>query len=162
MKSHPLCGSQPVRLLVLESATDSGGSVSALRNLVLHLDPGKIEPLIALYSTNTSRALQELKAAGFPVAFLSRFRVGFPSGGKLARALGDGPALLQETFKAARLVWYFCAALLPLIVKVSYLIWSKSIDIVLLNQDIHYHIAGVLAARFAGVPIVCRKAGGIG
>jgi glycosyltransferase involved in cell wall biosynthesis len=33
---------------------------------------------------------------------------------------------------------------------------------VVLNQDVHFHVPGVLAAKWAGVPCICRKAGGIG
>jgi len=33
---------------------------------------------------------------------------------------------------------------------------------VVLNQDVHFHVPGVLAAKLAGRPCMCRKAGGIG
>jgi glycosyltransferase involved in cell wall biosynthesis len=32
----------------------------------------------------------------------------------------------------------------------------------LLNNDVHYHVPAVLAAKASGIPCVCRKAGGIG
>jgi len=38
----------------------------------------------------------------------------------------------------------------------------EAIDIVVLNQDVHRHVPGVLAAKLAGRPCICRKAGGIG
>jgi glycosyltransferase involved in cell wall biosynthesis len=36
------------------------------------------------------------------------------------------------------------------------------IELVVLNQDVHFHLPGVLAAKLCGLPCVCRKAGGIG
>jgi glycosyltransferase involved in cell wall biosynthesis len=46
--------------------------------------------------------------------------------------------------------------------KVWRFINRESIDVVVLNQDVHFHVPGVLAAKLAGRPCVCRKAGGIG
>jgi glycosyltransferase involved in cell wall biosynthesis len=46
--------------------------------------------------------------------------------------------------------------------KVWRFIQCEAIDVVVLNQDVHFHVPGVLAARLAGRPCICRKAGGIG
>jgi len=51
---------------------------------------------------------------------------------------------------------------LPLTWKVWRFIKREAIDVVVLNQDVHFHVPGVLAAKLAGRPCICRKAGGIG
>jgi glycosyltransferase involved in cell wall biosynthesis len=49
-----------------------------------------------------------------------------------------------------------------LTLKVWRFIKREAIDVVVLNQDVHFHVSGVLAAKLAGRPCICRKAGGIG
>ena len=39
---------------------------------------------------------------------------------------------------------------------------SNRIDLIVLNNDVHYHRAGALASRISTIPCICRKAGGIG
>jgi glycosyltransferase involved in cell wall biosynthesis len=57
---------------------------------------------------------------------------------------------------------HFLLIQVPLICSIMRLLRKRRISLVVLNNDLHYHVAGALAAKFAGVPCICRKAGGIG
>jgi glycosyltransferase involved in cell wall biosynthesis len=48
---------------------------------------------------------------------------------------------------------------LPTAFKLATFIRKRNIRLVILNNDLHYHIPGVLAAKLAGARCICRKAG---
>jgi glycosyltransferase involved in cell wall biosynthesis len=155
--------SRPVRILVLESGTGPGGSVTFLRDFVLHVDHSRAHIIAGLYFPNPSKTLVELRSLGFPVVFFERSPAAAP------KTLSGGSSLFDTKLKrlrklrtAVRILSRFFRVQLPLTWKVWRFIRQEAIEIVVLNQDVHFHVPGVIAATLAGRPCICRKAGGIG
>ena len=155
--------SRPVRILLLESGTGPGGSVNFLRDFLLHVDHATAQFTVGLYSPNPSKTLEEIRRLGYPVVFFSQTRPVAPKNSAGFSALSD--ARLKRVSKlrtAATILSRLFRVQVPLAWKVWRFVNREAIDIVVLNQDVHYHIPGVLAAKLAGRPCICRKAGGIG
>jgi glycosyltransferase involved in cell wall biosynthesis len=154
--------SRPVRILLLESGTGPGGSINFIRDFVLHVDYSRAHVIAGLYFPNPSKTLEELRTLGFPVVFFQHTRP------KTLEASADSPSLFDTSLRklrklrtAARILSRLIRVELPLTWKVCRFIKREAIDVVVLNQDVHFHVAGVLAAKLAGLPCICRKAGGI-
>jgi glycosyltransferase involved in cell wall biosynthesis len=154
---------RPARILLLESGTGPGGSVNFIRDFVLHVDQSRLDVVTGLYFSNPSKTLVELQSRGFPVVF---FQPQQPMAPKTSTGISK---LFETRFKslrklrtAARILSQYFRVQLPLTWKIWGFIKQESIDIVVLNQDVHFHVPGVLAATLAGRPCICRKAGGIG
>jgi len=155
--------SRPARILLLESGTGPGGSVNFIRDFVLHVDQSRLDVITGLYFSNPSKTLVELQSRGFPVIFFQPHLATVPKTSAGISALFDTSLRsLRKLRTAARILSQFFRVQLPLTWKVWRFIKRESIDIVVLNQDVHFHVPGVLAAKLAGRPCICRKAGGIG
>ena len=154
---------RPVRILLLESGTGPGGSVNFIRDFVLHVDHSRAHVIAGLYFPNPSKTLEELRTRGFPVVFFQSTR---PTARKTSAAVSSlfdtSLKSLRKLRTAARILSQLIRIQLPLTWKVWRFIHRESIDVVVLNQDVHFHVPGVLAAKLAGRPCICRKAGGIG
>jgi len=155
--------SRPVRILLLESGTGPGGSVNFIRDFVIHLDPSRAHVIAGLYFVNPSKTLVELQSLGFPVVFFQSPR---PAAAKTSLGISSlfdtSLKRLRKLRTIARILARFFRVQLPLTCKVWRFIKREAVDVVVLNQDVHFHIPGVLAAWLAGRPCICRKAGGIG
>lgn len=148
------------RVLLLESGTGAGGSVNFLRDFLLNVDVTGMDPRAGFYFPNTSKTLKEIEQFGFSVTIFSS---------ALPSAASGRPGVFDRRLKKIRFVRSLYRVVLrlltiqlPIAWRVLRYIRKERIDLVVLNQDVHFHIPGVLAARLAGVPCVCRKAGGIG
>jgi glycosyltransferase involved in cell wall biosynthesis len=154
---------RPVRILLLESGTGPGGSVNFLHDFLLHVEHSKAHVIVGLYFPNPSTTLAEIQSLGHPVVFFKRTRLGPPKQSAGSSGLFDTRLKkLRKLRTAARILSRFFRIQLPLTWKVWRFIDREAIDLVLLNQDVHFHVPGVLAAKLAGKPCICRKAGGIG
>ena len=155
--------SRPVRILLLESGTGPGGSVNFIRDFVLHLDHSRAHVIAGLYFPNPSKTLEELRTRGFPVVFFQSTRPPASNTSAGVSSLFDTSLKsLRKLRTAARILSRLIRVQLPLTWKVWRFIKREAIDVVVLNQDVHFHVPGVLAAKLAGRPCICRKAGGIG
>ena len=155
--------SHPVRVLLLESGTGPGGSVNFIRDFVLHVDHSSAHVIAGLYFPNPSKTLEELRSLGFPVVFFRHTRpVGPKTSAGFAGLFDTRLKSLRKLRTAATILSRLIRVQLPLTWKVWRFIKREAIDVVVLNQDVHFHVPGVLAAKLAGRPCICRKAGGIG
>jgi glycosyltransferase involved in cell wall biosynthesis len=155
--------SRPVRVLLLESGTGPGGSVNFIRDFLLHADQSTAQFIVGLYFPNPSKTLEEIQIFGCPVAFFNRTRLMVPKTfAAFSRQFDTSLKSLRKVRTVARVLWRFLRTQLPLTWKVWRFIRREAIDVVVLNQDVHFHVPGVLAAKLAGRPCICRKAGGIG
>jgi glycosyltransferase involved in cell wall biosynthesis len=161
-ESKSLCRG-PVRVLLLESGTGPGGSVNFLRDFLLHADHSTAQFIVGLYSPNPSKTLEEIRQLGNPVILFKQTRRVAPENSTGFSALFDASLKRLRTVRAAATILSrLLRVQLPLSWKVRRFIKREAIDIVVLNQDVHFHVPGVLAAKLAGKPCICRKAGGIG
>ena len=150
------------RILIIDSGGGYGGPGAFLQYLLKYLDKDKFQPVVAFYFYHASPETQALQEMGVPVLFLSRNRAlahylqsKFLSGGSKWKWLNLTKELLR----------FF---LLLILIDVSQ-VWRllsilkrNRIDLIVLNNDVHYHRVAALAARISGIPCICRKAGGIG
>jgi glycosyltransferase involved in cell wall biosynthesis len=155
--------SAPIRILLLESGTGPGGSVNFLRDFLVHVDHSTPQFIVGLYSPNPSKALEEIRRLGYSVVFFNHVRPASPKESTRLSSLFDTSLKrLRKLRTAARILSQLFRVQLPLTWKVWRFIERETIDVVVLNQDVHFHVPGVLAAKLAGRPCICRKAGGIG
>jgi glycosyltransferase involved in cell wall biosynthesis len=159
-ESSPL---RPARILLLESGTGPGGSVNFIRDFVLHVDQSRLDVITGLYFSNPSKTLVEFQSHGFPVVFFGPQQPMAPkTTAGISKLFDTSFKSLRKLRTAARILSQYFRVQLPLTWKIWRFIKQESIDIVVLNQDVHFHVPGVLAATLAGRPCICRKAGGIG
>jgi glycosyltransferase involved in cell wall biosynthesis len=155
--------SRPIRILLLESGTGPGGSVNFIRDFLLHVDRATAHVIVGLYFPNSSKTLEEIQRLGNPVVFFKNTRPVAPENSTGFSALFDARLKnLRMLRTAATILSRLIRVQLPLTWKVWRFIRREAIDVVVLNQDVHFHVPGVLAAKLAGRACICRKAGGIG
>jgi glycosyltransferase involved in cell wall biosynthesis len=155
--------SPPVRILLLESGTGPGGSVNFIRDFLLHVDHRTAQFMVGLYWSNPSKTLQEIRKLGHPVVFFKHARPVAPKTSTgMSGLFGTRPGRRHKLKTAATILSRLIRIQLPLAWRVWRFIKREGIDVVVLNQDVHFHVPGVLAAKLAGRPCICRKAGGIG
>jgi glycosyltransferase involved in cell wall biosynthesis len=155
--------SHPVRILLLESGTGPGGSVNFLRDFLLHVDHATAHVIVGLYFPNSSKTLEEIRRLGYSVVFFKRRRLVPPKISAGFSGMFDASLKrLRKVRTAATILSRLFRVQLPLTWKLWRYINREAIDLVVLNQDVHFHVPGVLAAKLAGRPCICRKAGGIG
>ena len=154
---------RPVRILLLESGTGPGGSVNFIRDFLLHVDQSTAHVISGLYFQNPSKTLEELQSLGFPVVFFQNARpLATKTSASFSAIFDTSLKSLRKVRTAVTIFSRLIRVQLPLTWKVWRFIKREAIDVVVLNQDVHFHLPGVLAAKLAGRPCVCRKAGGIG
>jgi glycosyltransferase involved in cell wall biosynthesis len=155
--------SPPVRILLLESGTGPGGSVNFIRDFLLHVDHRTAQFMVGLYWSNPSKTLQEIRKLGHPVVFFKHARPVAPKTSTgMSGLFVTRPRKRHKLKTAATILSRLIRIQLPLAWRVWRFIKREGIDVVVLNQDVHFHVPGVLAAKLAGRPCICRKAGGIG
>lgn len=149
-------GSFPIKILLLESGRAAGGSLNFLRDFIPRLDLRRIEPFVGFYSSNSSAPVNDIRRLGVPIIFFQDPPI--PIRRQKTGVLPSG----LKTVQYVRLLARIAAVHLPLALRIAHFVRKHHLDLIVFNQDIHYHLAGLIAAKLAGVPCVCRKAGGIG
>ena len=145
--------SRPVRILLLESGTGPGGSVNFMRDFLLHVDRSAAHVIVGLYFPNPSKSLREIQTLGHPVVFFNGTRLVTRKTSAGVSGLFDSSLKsLRKVRTVARILSRFIRIQLPLTWKVWRFIHREAIDVVVLNQDVHFHVPGVLAAKLAGGP----------
>jgi glycosyltransferase involved in cell wall biosynthesis len=157
------CASHPVRVLLLESGSGPGGSVNFIRDLLLHVDHSTAHVIVGFYSQNPSKTVEEIQRLGYPVVFFNRKQaVALKNSVRFSALFDRSLKRLRKVRTAAKMFSRLFRVQLPLTWRLWRFIKRESIDVVVLNQDVHFHVPGVIAAKLAGKPCICRKAGGIG
>ena len=148
--------------LFLESGGGRGGSTHFLYDLVRSLDPTWRAPVVCFYFRNDGPDTRRIRSLGVPVEFLS-----------------DRPEPVEYVpfqFLLGRSRWRWWHAIkvvlrfglrtilydLPQLWRLHSILQRQRVDLIVLNNDVHYHVVGALAAKLTRTPCVCRKAGGIG
>lgn len=155
-------GSPPHRLLLINAGSGPGGPTAFLSYLLKDLNRMKFTPFVLFYFADRGPHVEKLKALGAQVLFASRREapvsyVPFPvllapSSSKILGLFKDVLAqIIHLVFVETPLIW-----------NVYRLLKRGRFSLIVLNNDVHYHLAGTVAAWLAGVPCICRKAGGIG
>lgn len=155
--------SPPRRILFLESGGGFGGSSVFLRDLLKHLDRREFEPYAGFYFRYDGPRIEELRTMGVPLLFVSKRRPPRESYFFLPSLLKTSRWKSVNALKSlVRLLLRLIVIELPLTWGLLRLLGEKQFSLVVLNNDVHYHVAGTIAANLKGIPCLCRKAGGIG
>ncbi len=146
----------------MNSGKGYGGPTSLLFYFLSFLDRKRFDPLVAFYFLDSGPDIVRIRSLGVPVVFLNA-REEPGEYVPVPWLLGPSRSLLAGRTKTLlRLLLRLALLEVPTGLKLAKLIRKERIDAVVLNNDVHYHVAGVLGTRLAGAPCICRKAGGIG
>ncbi|MCL4493073.1 MAG: glycosyltransferase family 4 protein [Nitrospirae bacterium] len=150
------------KVLFIDSGGGYGGPSKFLYYLLKYLDRSKFDPAVVFYFYNDGPDTSRIKNLGVPVFFLKDTRE--PAGYVPVKwLLGHSRSRHIHRAKVAlRFLVRLSVIESPLICKLKKLIEHEAINLVILNNDVHYHLIGTLGAKIAGAPCICRKAGGIG
>ncbi|HEX8948351.1 MAG TPA: glycosyltransferase family 4 protein [Dissulfurispiraceae bacterium] len=150
------------KILFINSGGGHGGPSRFLYYLLCHLDRRRFEPLVAFYFLNDDTDTRKIRELGVPVHFLAHKREPLRYV-PIQWLLKDSSSKLFHTLKVSlRFSVRMLAVEASLILGLRRLIRREGVELVILNNDIHYHVAGTLGAGITGTPCICRKAGGIG
>ena len=151
-----------IRVLFIDSGGGYGGPTAFLCYLLTHLDKEKCQPFVAFYLRNRSDGTVELQRIGVPVFFLGTSQ---KLTNYIQTKLLAGPSksrLLHLSKVAIRLLSRLVLVEMPQLWRLLRILKTQQMDLIVLNNDVHYHRVAALAATISGVPCICRKAGGIG
>jgi glycosyltransferase involved in cell wall biosynthesis len=149
------------RILFVEAFSGAGGSGSSLLYMLQHLDRERFDVLVASYLKAESHHIILIKEMGISFIPLSNRRQSFNTG-SLSFVKNCRSRHLRKLLVAGAWLYKTLAVDLPLVIRLVRLLRSEQVSIAVLHNDLHYHTAGVVAARLARVPCIVRKAGGIG
>lgn len=150
------------RILVIDSGGGYGGPGAFLRYLLKYLDRSKFQPFVAFYYSHVSPETTALHQMEIPTFFLGESH---PFEDYLEAKFHSAKSKWPQLHLATAGVHFFLQLILfglPRLWKLLRILKKNQIDLILLNNDVHYHIVGALAARLTHTPCICRKAGGIG
>lgn len=150
------------KILFVEAGEGKGGSSIFLYYLLKYLDREKFDPFVVFNFYNTGPDTMKIQSLGVPVFFLNTRKT---SNDYLALSILSGNSQSIVIHKIMVLFRFLIKPFLieiPQIFRMVRLVKKKSIVLVVLNNDVHYNLPGVVSARLTGVPCICRKAGGIG
>ena len=148
------------RILFLEASTGFGGSGSALCYLLQSFDKSRFAPVLSTYFRSRSTHLERVQSYGIPYLPVSESQAYEPWAAPIVSKRRN-----RWSRKIALLFsWtYYCVGVQGrIILRLTRLLKRERIAVVVLNNDLHLQAAGIIAARIAGIPVLVRKAGGIG
>ena len=143
----------------IESGTVDGGSISLLLSTLTYLDRQRFDPLVIFYYAASGTMIEKIRALGVPIYFAST-----KSPGYLPRWLRSDPRprLLRKCISIGRIAYRLLARDKPITMAVRRYLRKNRVEVVVLDSDLHSQYCGAVAARLENLPILCRKAGGIG
>lgn len=145
----------PAQLLIMESGRGKGGSSTFLYSVLCHLDADQFRARVGFYFRNDASDT-ELIRSRVPVLFFATQQIGsflyrFVERDLTSRLLQHAQALLRLSVIELPISW-----------RIYRYLKAEAVDLMLLNNDVHGHVAATLAARLAGIPCLCRKTGNYG
>jgi len=155
-------------LFIAETAT--GGSAISLFNLVRELKKGSYVPYVLFVKENNPHIANLMKEQGIWIHSFDNKKLGgsqilqdkqysrkgqiTPIGDQIKKNLGEKPAQFYYSLKSSYLFIRYQAALILPIFKV---IKKNQIDILHLNNGLQNGQSAILAAKLAGIPVVCHN-----
>ena len=150
------------RILIIDSGGGYGGNATFLRDFLIYSDKNQFQHFVAFYSFHISPDTKAVLQMALPTFFLSRSQ-------HLEYYLTE--KLLSHRSRwtwlhLSKVALHFFLQLvlfdLPRLWRLLRILKANQIDLIILNNDVHYHRVGALAARLTHLPCICRKSGGIG
>lgn len=150
------------RILFLEAGSGAGGSTTYLGYLFSYFDRSRYSPYVVFYFKNNGPDTERFRRLSVQVRFLSQKES--PADYRTARLLlgRSRSALLHRVRVLVRMAAKIMVVDLPQFFALVRLIKTESVDLFVLNNDVHQNVHGVLAAWITGVPCLCHRGGGVG
>jgi glycosyltransferase involved in cell wall biosynthesis len=147
------------KIMFLEGSTGFGGSGSILISMLRHFDKTRFFVFAASYNLANPTFLKNLESCDVPYFAVTQERPFEPWAAKFVtnrrnRWVRKAALLLSWTY-------YFLFVQTSIILRLAALLRKKRISLVVLNNDLDLHSAGMIAAKLVGIPVIVRKAGGI-
>jgi glycosyltransferase involved in cell wall biosynthesis len=156
------CTDERVRVLLIDSGGGYGGPGAFLCYLLKSLSRDRFAASAVFYFGHTAPEIDELRRLGIPVVFLSKNR-------RISNFIVSRVLQRKSRWKLLNLVKAVIRHFLLLtlvdawqLAQLLILLKNQQIDLIVLNNDVHYHRVAAMAAKLTGVPCICRKAGGVG
>ncbi len=150
------------KILFIDCGAGRGGSSRFLYSMIKYMDNKLFEPLVAFYFFNDGPDTELMKRLAVPVFFLHKEKESseyVPVKWLMSRSKS---MILHRLKVIARFLLRTATVDIPAILRLRTLIKREAVSLVVLNNDVHWHLAGTLGATLSGIPCICRKAGGIG
>jgi glycosyltransferase involved in cell wall biosynthesis len=154
-------GKRKDNLLFIDSGFGYGGSAIFLYNFLRRLNKEAFNPTVMFYFPPQGGEVENIRNLGIKVVNLG-MNPEKKQDYSFAVAISQGQAhvsRLRVFTNYLKAVQELIQLDLPAVINLVKLIKKKGIELVILNNDLHYHVPGVLAARLAGAGCLCRKAG---
>src|SRR3989338_3370932 len=156
-----------INILFIESGTGWGGSSAYLYSFLKNLNKEKFNPIVFLYRNGEGPFVKDIQALGIRYSFFKKqemdknLKVNFAMKSIWLEKIKKISEIikLKGILKSLLKILEFIRSDIPEIIQIKRIIKQERINVIFLNNDPHYHIPGVLAARLAHIPCVCRKAG---
>ncbi len=161
-------------LLFVEAGLGAGGSSNFLWYFLKYIDRKTFNPLVLFYKFTDGPDIKKIKDLGIEVLFLNFNIDGSPNKRDIISSSANNYKVSKDS-KSVFLIKEISRILgiksflkfsyelffnhIPQAVRLKTFLKERNVDLVFLNNDLHYHISSVIAARWASVPCVCRKAG---
>jgi glycosyltransferase involved in cell wall biosynthesis len=139
-----------VNLLICESSYGYGGSGAYLYSFLQYLDKNKFNPIVSYNEKGDGPFIDKIKNMGIELYFLSENK-------RRHSVKTINNILISYLIKIIDL---FLENIFP-IMNLILLIRKKKIDLILLNQDVVFHVPAIFVAALLNIPCVVRK-GGLG
>ncbi|HLF26873.1 MAG TPA: glycosyltransferase family 4 protein [Anaerolineae bacterium] len=153
-----------IRVLYVERPHNIGGSVISLYHLVSQLNRTRFEPHVLFYRSHPYR--ERFQAIGARVSVLNERPSGETATPPAVSPQRDIAASLSRYsrwaaagYRAAKFGYAFLHNDLPQARRIYRVIKRGAIDLVHVNESLPNGRASVLAARWAGVPVICHFRG---
>jgi len=142
------------KILYIETAKETGGSVFSLYYLVKLLDRDKFSPIIVLH--NRGAYIDKFKELEIPILTLETSKMAISkiiSRCRMILAQAEHPKIIK--YLAAVCCQIFVTV--PATLKLINIIKRNAIDLVHLNDQLRGHKAGIIAAKLTGIPVICHQ-----
>jgi len=140
---------KPINILIVESGNGYGGSSSYLYSFLKFVNRNRFKPVVAVYYESDGPNINNIRELGIKIIFLNKRESKF----------------MQFMFSFLKhYVWLKFITIvfykdIPNFIKFVIIIKKQNINLVLLNSEVHFNPAAVIAARFTNLPCVVRKSG---
>lgn len=146
-----------MNIIIAESGTGHGGSTSYLYSFLKYLDRPKFNPTVIFYNFTQGYHANQIRELGVEIIFLNNKQ---KTADKIPGALHmDSFDLATKVLGHLSFLYKFATRDILDTIRIVNLIKQRNARLVMLNNEVNLHIAGILAAKLAGVPCVVRKSG---
>ena len=150
--------------------TASGGSAFSLYNLVREINKNHANPTVLFIKENNPYVVNKIKDQGIAVLSFDKKQLGGSQAHQKKRyfkkeersTLGDRiekdlGKKLADTYFSVKSFYLFIRYQAALILPIFNILRDRRIDIVHLNNGLENGQCAILAAKFAGVPVICHN-----